>query len=157
MSVIRDLLDSTKLLLNDSLATTGSNTFIGTQLITGSIVTTGTVDGVDVSILKSSFDTIEGKTLVSGSSQITIGDINGYTPFSSSIETSISTQNDKLNSIESFTASIDTAIKAKLDSDGIISGSSQVSFTEIDNKPNLISGSIQSINNTAIALAIALG
>ena len=38
MSVIRDLLDSTKLLLNDSLATTGSNIFVGTQTLSGSII-----------------------------------------------------------------------------------------------------------------------
>ena len=38
MSVIRDILNSTKLLLNNSLPTTGSNTFVGTQTVSGSII-----------------------------------------------------------------------------------------------------------------------
>jgi len=38
MSVIRDILNSTKLLLNNSLPTTGSNTFVGTQTFSGSII-----------------------------------------------------------------------------------------------------------------------
>ena len=50
---------ATKILFGDSIG------------ITGSIDLTGTVDGVDLSQLKTDFDTLEGKTLVSGSSQIT--------------------------------------------------------------------------------------
>ena len=38
MSVIRDILNSTKLLLNNSLPTTGSNTFVGTQTFSGSLI-----------------------------------------------------------------------------------------------------------------------
>ena len=38
--------------------------------------------------------------------------------------------NDRFDSIESFTSSIDTTIKTKLDSDGVISGSSQITITE---------------------------
>ena len=41
------------------------------------IVSVGNVDGVDVSTLKSDFDTLEGKTLVSGSSQIDLGSATG--------------------------------------------------------------------------------
>ena len=38
MSVIRNILNSTKLLVNNSLPTTGSNTFRGTQTLSGSII-----------------------------------------------------------------------------------------------------------------------
>jgi len=325
MSVIREILNSTKLLLNNSLPTTGSNTFVGTQTfsgslipatdntydlgsitkqfrdlylssaslyidgnkvissntdtltfttdvgqnikiletggdditlqtdtgnielkgiveiesgkkivdsgatkvlfgdsvgITGSIDLTGTVDGVDISVFKTSFDTLEGKTLVSGSSQVsftsitdvpidlvsgsvlrtldgtgvvsgssqvTISSTNGFTSFSSSIDTSIQTEkgridailsasdadkdsfaeivtlinsvdttndnafasfytasNDRFESIELFTSSIDTTIKTKLNTDGVISGSSQVDYTQLQNIPSgIVSGSSQ--------------
>jgi len=63
---------ATKVLFGDSLG------------ITGSIDLTGTVDGVDISTLKSDFDTLEGKTLVSGSSQVEFNDVNNN-PFSSSV------------------------------------------------------------------------
>jgi len=46
-------------------------TFNGSTLgVTGNITVTGTVDGVDVAQLETDFNTLEGKTLVSGSSQI---------------------------------------------------------------------------------------
>jgi len=46
-------------------------TFDGSTLgVTGDITVTGTVDGVDVAQLETDFNTLEGKTLVSGSSQI---------------------------------------------------------------------------------------
>ena len=38
MSIIRNILNSTKLLVNNSLPTTGSNTFRGTQTMSGSIL-----------------------------------------------------------------------------------------------------------------------
>jgi len=38
--------------------------------------------------------------------------------------------NDRFDSLESFTSSIDTTIKTKLDADGVISGSSQITITE---------------------------
>jgi len=52
--------------------------------ITGSIDLTGTIDGVDLSQLKTDFDTLEGKSLVSGSSQVEFNDVNNN-PFSSSV------------------------------------------------------------------------
>ena len=46
-------------------------TFNGSTLgVTGNITVTGTVDGVDVAQLETDFNTLEGKTLVSGSPQI---------------------------------------------------------------------------------------
>lgn len=46
-------------------------------------------------------------------------------------------------SLNSFTSSINTTIKNKLNSDGVVSGSSQVSFNGITDKPTLVSGSSQ--------------
>ena len=51
MSVIRNILNSTKALVNNALPTTGSNTFVGTQTYSGSIIpaTNNTYDLGDVS------------------------------------------------------------------------------------------------------------
>jgi len=45
--------------------------------------------------------------------------------------------------LNSFTSSINTTIKSKLNADNVISGSSQVSFNGITDKPTLVSGSSQ--------------
>jgi len=97
-----------------------------------------------------------GISVVSGSSQIDITNTTNYTSFSSSIATTDSNQNTRLglletstgslnsftssaltrvtaietstSSLNSFTGSIDTTIKNKMNSDGVISGSSQISL-----------------------------
>ena len=178
----------------------GTKILFGNSLgITGSIDLTGTVDGVDLSQLKTDFDTLEGKTLISssqqitdgsgiisgsvlrtldgtgvfsGSSQVTISSTNGFESFSSSIDSSIQIEkgridailisadadkdsfaeivtlinsvdttndnafasfytasNDRFDSIESFTSSIDTTIKTKLNTENVISGSSQITLS----------------------------
>jgi len=73
---------------------------------------------------------------------------------SSSIASIDNTQNSRLNSIESitgsisslnsFTSSINTTIKSKLDSDGVISGSSQIIYSGLTGIPSgIVSGSSQ--------------
>jgi len=221
MSVIRDILNSTKLLLNNSLPTTGSNTFVGTQTfsgslipattnvydlgsttkqfkdlylssaslyidgqkvlssnadtltittdvgqsiklletgaddiilqtdtgnvelkgtvellsgkkiidsagtviqfgdslgVTGSIQVSGTVDGVDIAALKSDFDTLEGKTLVSGSSQIDYSALQNIP-----------------GGIVSSSTQIDSFGFLKVEGDNIVSGSSQIDLTQTTN------------------------
>jgi len=107
--------------------------------------------------------------VVSGSSQITIGSVTGFTAYSESVDERISTEkgrvdaillssdadkdsfaeivtlinsvdttndsvfggfvtssNQRLDSIEGFTSSIDTTIKTKMDADSVVSGSSQL-------------------------------
>jgi hypothetical protein len=102
-----------------SLSSDGFNVNTGTS-ITGSLNVSGTVIS-------------QTTPLVSGSSQIEITGTTGYSTFSSSIATTDSNQESRLNSIEtstgslnSFTSSIDTTIKNKLNADGVISGSSQI-------------------------------
>ena len=52
----------------------------------------------------------------------------------------------RLNNIESFTSSINTTIKAQLNANTVVSGSSQVSYIELSNIPTgIVSGSTQVI------------
>ena len=67
----------------------------GNVEVNGNISVTGTVDGVDVATLKSDFDTLEGKTLFSGSSQVNADSITNF----------------------------DTNVKAKLNTDNVVSQS----------------------------------
>ena len=121
--------------------------------ITGSLIVT---NGITGSINFNNLTNVP--TLVSGSSQIDITGTTGYSTFSSSISTSIgslsssvaTTTNDlsssiatttlgtknRVDSIEistgslnTFTGSINTTIKSKLDSESVISGSVQILIT----------------------------
>jgi len=112
---------------------------------------------------------VDGDSVVSGSSQITISSTTGYSTFSSSLastdsaldgritslesfsssldggfvtegelaaatgalENADTAQQGRLSNIEGFTSSIDTTIKTKLDTDGVISGSSQVQIADV--------------------------
>ena len=135
-----------------SYATTGSNHFKQSQVITGSLIVTGTIVS-------------ETTPLVSGSSQIEITGTTGYSTFSSSLSSSIGelsssvastnlAQNNRLDSIEgvtsslnTFSSSINTTIKNKLNSDGVISGSSQVIYSGLTGIPSgIVSGSSQISN-----------
>jgi hypothetical protein len=105
--------------ISASLSPNGFNVNTGTS-ITGSLNVSGEIIS-------------QTTPLVSGSSQIEITGTTGYSTFSSSIATTDSNQELRLNSIEtstgslnSFTSSIDTTIKNKLNTDGVISGSSQI-------------------------------
>jgi len=76
---------------------------------------------------------LNAETVISGSSQVTISDTTGYTSFSSSVATTNAGQDTKIGlletasgSLNTFTSSINTTIKNKLDAEGVISGSSQV-------------------------------
>lgn len=66
--------------------------------ITGSIELTGNVDGVDIAGFKSSFDTLEGKTIVSSSDQV---DVTSTTNYSSVVQT---TGNQSIGGVKTFTA-----------------------------------------------------
>jgi len=56
-----------------------------------------------------------------------------------------------LTNLNSFSSSINTTIKTKLNTDGVISGSSQVSYTGLSNIPaGIVSGSSQ-LNSTSIS------
>ena len=65
--------------------------------------------------------------IVSGSSQV-IGILDSLNTFSGSALTRLTALEVETTNLESFTSSINTTIKSKLDADGVISGSSQVTL-----------------------------
>jgi hypothetical protein len=119
---------------------TGSNnTVIGTlQTATGSLNTFTSSAGGRLDSLESASSSIRTT-------------LNSYTSSNDSTNT---TQNSRLTSIEgitgsisslnSFTASINTTIKNKLDSENVVSGSSQIIYSGLTGIPSgIVSGSIQ--------------
>jgi len=85
----------------------GTTISLGSNVtITGSVTVSGTVDGVDVSVLNSNINS-----------------------FSSSALTRLSALEVETSNLESFTSSINTTIKSKLDADGVISSSAQLTTT----------------------------
>jgi len=106
------------------LATTGSNTFIGAQNVSGSVNLTGSLN-------------ITGSISLNG---VPVGtgklDETTFQSYTSSNDSTNSTQNSRLTSIESatsslnsFTSSIDNTIKNKLNTEAVITGSVQVIIT----------------------------
>jgi hypothetical protein len=110
-------------------ATTGSNNFKGSQIITGSLnVTQGITGSIDY------INLINVPSLVSGSSQILITGTTGYSTFSSSISTSIGglsssiattdlNQNNRISSLETSSGSIRTDFNTFTSSYTTVSGS----------------------------------
>jgi hypothetical protein len=134
--------------------------------ITGSLIVT---EGITGSI---DYSNITNKpTLVSGSSQIDITGTTGYSTFSSSFSSSISevsssitiTTNNldgRLDNIEtstgslnSFTSSINTTIKNKLNTDGVISGSVQVNLPDVTGYSTFSSSVSSSIGSLSSSVA----
>jgi hypothetical protein len=133
-----------------SVQVSGSLTTIGTSTATSFNGTINATNGV----ISGSSQILDGSGLVSGSSQITLQSTTGFTAYDTALATitgslitsasAAKTTNDSqdvsitnLNSatasllietanLESFTSSINTTIKSKLDADGVISGSSQI-------------------------------
>ena len=76
--------------------------------------------------------------VISGSSQVTIGDTTGFSAFSSSLKatddaivSANGVQDGRLDSLESFESGINDTIKTKLDAETVISGSSQVQLGSV--------------------------
>jgi len=114
------------------------NTFSGSQETKNSTLATYTasVDG-DLTELFATASNHEGRVDALEAFSSSLGD--GFATdselqsLSSSVATSDAAQNQRLSSIESFTSSIDTTIKTKLNVEGVISGSSQVNADSITN------------------------
>jgi hypothetical protein len=94
-------------IVDSNITDTGTLITLGSNVeVTGNIALTGTVDGVDVSVLNSNINS-----------------------FSSSALTRLTTLEVETNNLELFTSSINTTIKSKLDADGVISSSAQLTPT----------------------------
>jgi hypothetical protein len=91
--------------------------FANDIVVSGSIELTGTIDGIDLSSLSSSLNTRIGSIESSTTS------LNSFTSSASGRLDAIETSTGSLNG---FTSSINTTIKSKLDTEGVISGSSQI-------------------------------
>jgi trimeric autotransporter adhesin len=112
-----------------TLATTGSNNFIGNEKISGSLAVTGSLGISGSLILTGSVDitgsmTLNGQPI--GTGKLDETSFNSYTSSNDSIVLSLETSTGSLNA---FTSSIDTTIKNKLNTETVISGSIQVLIT----------------------------
>ncbi len=109
--------------------------FAGNLEVTGS-TTLGTLNVTTINA---------GNGVVSGSSQVLdiLSSLNAYT---SSNDTLNSLQTTRIDQLSSFTSSINTTIKNKLDIDGVVSGSSQI--IGILSSLNTYTGSNDTTNST---------
>ena len=95
--------------------------------------------------------TLPSGGVYSGSFSGSINGIGDPETFSASVDTRIDqlaidtgSQDGRLDNLEGFTSSIDTTIKNKLNTETVISGSSQVSYPSLSNIPSgIVSGSSQ--------------
>ncbi len=141
-----------------TIITLGSNTFVqgtfyatGTTLVSGSSqITYSGLSGIPAGIVSGSsqLSSILPAGTVSGSSQVLdiLSSLNTYTGSNDTTNTNQNSRLDQLSTasgsaitrltalevetsnLESFTSSINTTIKSKLDTDGVISGSSQINL-----------------------------
>ena len=156
ISVLNTNINSTTASLNTSIA--NLNTFSGSQLTQNSTLATVTAsyDGrfTTLATYTGSVNTrfteigvVSGSLIASASAAKTTNDSQGVSITNLNSATAsllIETAN-----LESFTSSINTTIKSKLDADGVISGSSQLSGTTIT---NLTITNLTTVNQTASVL-----
>jgi trimeric autotransporter adhesin len=124
--------------LNDSnISDDGTTvTILSNAVVNGTLISTGT-------------------TLVSGSAQISHDSTTGYvankhidhTAVSISAGNGLSGGGDisatRTLTLDTTSATFTSGVKSKMSADGVVSGSSQISFTGITDKPTLVSGSSQ--------------
>lgn len=91
--------------------------FANDIVVSGSIDLTGTIEGIDLTSFSSSLSSKIGAI------ETSTGSLNSFTSSAAGRLTAIETATSSLNS---FTNSINTTIKSKLDSEGVVSGSSQI-------------------------------
>jgi hypothetical protein len=117
--------------------------FANDIVVSGSIELTGTIDGIDLILLSSSLNT----RVTSIESAAT--SLNSFTSSASGRLSSIETSTGSLNT---FTSSINTTIKSKLDADGVISGSSQISLGMTNGYTTFSSSVATSVNDLSSSM-----
>ncbi len=158
-SSLNAITSTASLRLNDIETSTGSLNSFTTSVssFTSSINTT----------IKSKLD---NDNVISGSAQVNITGTTGYSTFSSSISSSISALSgatidldSRLDSVEtstgslnSFTSSINTTIKDKMNADGVLSGSITFDISVIPGYSGLTSGVSSSISSSVSELSGSL-
>ena len=92
----------------------------------------------DLYISTGSIKFVEGNTVVKSLSAATL----------TALEVATGSSNVSVAALNSFTSSIDTTTKNKMNTDGVISGSSQITYASISSIPvGIVSGSSQTIAN----------
>ena len=92
----------------------------------------------DLYISTGSIKFVEGNTVVKSLSAATL----------TALEVATGSSNVSVTALNSFTSSIDTTTKNKMNTDGVISGSSQITYASISSIPvGIVSGSSQTIAN----------
>jgi hypothetical protein len=120
-----------------SLSLTGFNVNTNTS-ITGSL----TVSGPIISATS---------TLISGSSQVVLTSVNGYTTFSSSLATTNATQDGRLTSLETSTSSLNTFSSSTNTFINNVNGGLEFTGSNVTVKGNfLVKGTTTSINSTTL-------
>ena len=134
---------------NLETSTSSLNSFTSSALTRVNAIETATssLNSFTSSIATTIKNKLNTETVISGSIQVDITSTTGYSTFSSSISSSVgslsgsiattdSNQNTRLGNLEtstgslnSFTSSIATTIKNKLNSENVVSGSSQIDIT----------------------------
>jgi trimeric autotransporter adhesin len=134
-------------------ATTGSNNFTNIQRTSGSLVVTGSVD-VTGSINLFGVANISGSIMLNGQAigtgKLDETTFNSYTSSNDGRVSSIETSTGSLNS---FTSSINTTIKTKLNDEGVISGSIQVQITGTTGYSTLSSSISASVSELSSSVA----
>jgi len=120
------------------IATTGSNSLTGSQTISGSLSVTGSVN-ITGSI------SLNGQPIGTGKLDETI--FNTYT---SSNDSRVSALEVSTGSLNTFTSSINTTIKNKMDADGVVSGAIQISITGTTDFTSFSTSISQSISRSLL-------
>jgi hypothetical protein len=105
--------------------------------VQGNITLTGTVDTVDIAQLRIDVDGIlDGAAADKNSFAEIVSLINSVdTTNDEAFASHYTSSNQRLDSLEGFTSSIDTTIKTKLNADAVVSSSAQISFNSVDSNP----------------------
>ena len=156
---------------SSSISEVSSSITITTNNLDGRLDNIETSTGSLNSFTSSINTTIKNKLntdgVISGSVQVNLPDVTGFSEFSSSVSSSISTifvdnfeQDNRLDVIEtstsslnSFTTSINTTIKNKLNTDGVISGSVQVNLPDVTGYSTFSSSVSSSIGSLSSSVA----
>jgi hypothetical protein len=117
--------------------------FANDIVVSGSIDITGTIEGINLTDFSSSVNTRIGNLESAG------GNLNTFTASAINRLSAIETSTGSLNT---FTSSINTTIKSKLNSDGVISGSSQVILTGTTGYSTFSSSVATSVNDLSSSM-----
>ena len=118
--------------------------FANDIVVSGSIDITGTIEGINLTDFSSS---------VSGKLTSIEGITSSLSSFTSSASSRLSSIETSTSSLNSFTSSIDTTIKNKLNTEGVISGSVQVTLSSTTGYSTFSSSVSSSIGSLSSSVA----